>query len=545
MIQTLMNRFRRGFHALPFLIVLIFPGSGFLAQSADSYREVQAGMDLQWQHADASEDGLIGVSAARARRELLAGRPGQPVVVAIIDSGTETYHEDLDQALWVNEDEIAGNGIDDDGNGYADDIHGWNFIGGPVEDVVHDNLEFTRIYGALHRRFGNRKAAEIGKGEKADYKRYLSMQRDFDNRISGAEKELAEFNQLMELYSTSDQLVRQHLKRESYTLAEVQAIRTDDQMVSAAAEFMSAVLEADLVSQLDDYRSYVENQFLYSYNLDFDPRHLVGDNYADPRERYYGNNRVAGEHSEHGTHVAGIVAAEHNGLGIDGLCPSCRLMIIRCVPDGDERDKDVANAIRYAVDNGARVINMSFGKSYSPEKFVVDEAVRYAESKGVLLIHAAGNDGKNTDKKANYPSPRYDNGKKCRTWIEVGASGPISSALVADFSNYGKKTVDIFAPGVEIFSTVTGNTYKRESGTSMASPVVAGVAGALMSYYPELSASDVRAIILQSGISYKRNKVTIPGGYKVVPFGSLSSTGKVVNLHEALRLASAWKPGKK
>lgn len=542
MIKSLLNK-----HNFALLIgaICFLSGIAVNAQNSVIYRENRATVELQWQHADAGEDGKIGVSSQKAYRDLLNGRTPTPIVVAIIDSGTETSHEDLDDALWVNPGEIPDNGIDDDGNGYIDDVHGWNFIGGKDEDVEFDNLEFTRIFSPLHKRFNQKKASDIGKSDKADYQRYLKMKRDWDNRMKKAQAELNEFNQVMQYYTISDHLIRQNLGKESYSLEEVQSIITDDEMTQAAVEFVSAVLSADLMSELDEWRRYVENQFAYSYNLDFDPRGIVGDDYSNPRERIYGNNRVSGPHADHGTHVAGIVAAEKNDFGLDGICPSCKLMIIRCVPDGDERDKDVANAIRYAVDNGARIINMSFGKSYSPQKDVVDEAVQYAERKGVLLVHAAGNDGRNTDKRDNFPRAKYNNGKVCKTWIEVGASGPEDGELVADFSNYGKKTVDLFAPGDGIFSTVTNNDYKKESGTSMASPVVAGVAGALWSYYPQLTAIEIKDILLSSGVSYAKTKVTLPGSNKVVPFGNLSRTGRVINLYAALRLAEQRAAGKK
>ncbi|MEZ4800088.1 MAG: S8 family serine peptidase [Flavobacteriales bacterium] len=276
----------------------------------------------------------------------------------------------------------------------------------------------------------------------------------------------------------------------------------------------------------------------FSYNLDMDTRTIVGDDYANVNQRNYGNNHVDGPAAEHGMHVAGIIGAVVNGFGIDGIAHNVKLMIIRCVPNGDERDKDVANAIRYAVDNGAKVINMSFGKSYSPQKEAVDEAVRYAESKGVLLIHAAGNDSKNIDKSDNFPTKKYLNGKTCSTWIEVGASGSTPGELVAPFSNYGKKSVDVFAPGVDIYSTYTGGSYKKESGTRcMASPVTAGVAAALWSMYPELTAQQVKEILIKSAVPYKKLKVTLPGSEteekpdgKPIAFGSLSKTGAVVNL---------------
>jgi cell wall-associated protease len=276
----------------------------------------------------------------------------------------------------------------------------------------------------------------------------------------------------------------------------------------------------------------------YGYNPTFDARPIVGDNYADKRERYYGNNNVKGPDPEHGTHVAGIVAADRaNGVGIAGIADNVRIMPIRAIPNGDERDKDVANAIRYAVDNGARIINMSFGKSLSPDKVIVDEAVAYAEQKGVLLIHGAGNEKQDNDKSGNYPSRYYANGKEARNWLEVGATASGSGKdFVANFSNYGKKTVDVFAPGVDLYSTIPGDRYKEQSGTSFAAPVVTGIAALLWSYFPDLTAAQVVDIISSSTRKFDRLKVNRPGGGEV-EFPELSRTGGLVNAYMAVSLA--------
>jgi subtilisin family serine protease len=283
----------------------------------------------------------------------------------------------------------------------------------------------------------------------------------------------------------------------------------------------------------------MEAQVKYNLNPQFDPRAIVGDNPASLAERGYGNTDVTGPDASHGTHVAGIIGAVRgNGVGVDGIAPSVRIMAIRAVPDGDERDKDVANAIRYAADNGAHIINMSFGKSYSPGKAAVDAAVKYADSKGVLLVHAAGNEGANLATAPNFPTPRYLDGGRPANWIEVGAtSWKGADSLVATFSNYGSELVDVFAPGVDILSTVPGNGYGRESGTSMAAPVVSGLAALLMSYYPSLTAADVKRIILASATRRGELRVMLPGSGESVAFGTLSSTGGIVNAHAAVRMA--------
>jgi subtilisin family serine protease len=284
----------------------------------------------------------------------------------------------------------------------------------------------------------------------------------------------------------------------------------------------------------------LELRLEYGLNPEFDPRHIVGDDYADATERVYGNADIEGPSAEHGTHVAGIIGAERgNGIGVDGIAPAVRIMVLRAVPDGDERDKDVANAIRYAVDNGADIINMSFGKGYSPRKDVVDAAVRYADEKGVLLVHAAGNAGADLGVEPNFPTRDYTGGGEPGLWLEVGASSwRAAENLPAPFSNYGDEEVDVFAPGVDILSTVPDNAYEPNSGTSMAAPVVSGLAALLMAYYPDLSAAEIKQIILESATPYADEPAVRPGSEgERVPFGTLSATGGVVNAYEAIRLA--------
>jgi len=504
----------------------------------------EAGIN-HWHMQDMQKDGTPGVSAEKAYTELLVGRKSTPVVVAIIDSGTETFHPDLKDNVWINPKEIAGNNVDDDKNGYVDDIHGWSFIGGEKGDVSFDNLEFTRIYRDLKNRFGTvTDEKQVSDSDRSDYARFIKMKGEYDKRWKTAQEEAQNFEMVVMFYERSDEALRQVLGKEDYTVEDVQAMEPKDDFMKAVKEFMTMAMQEDLKNQFAEGKEHYDSMLQYQLNLDFDPRYLVGDNYSDSHQKNYGNNHVDGPESDHGTHVGGIVGATRNGFGMDGIADNVRLMIVRCVPNGDERDKDVANSIRYAVDNGARVINMSFGKSYSPQKDVVDEAVKYAESKGVLLVHAAGNDGKNVDVAANFPKDKYNSGEYCSTWLEIGASGRELSALSADFSNYGKKSVDVFAPGVDIYSTVTGDQYKDNSGTSMASPVTAGVAATILSYYPQLTAKDVKAIIMKSAVNYGKQKVVMPGNpSKKVKFKKLSVTGGVVNLYEALKLAETWKSG--
>jgi subtilisin family serine protease len=480
-----------------------------------------------WHLLDPTADRVPGIGAERAYRELLSGvQPRDTVVVAIIDSGVEIDHPDLAGAVWTNRREVAGNGRDDDGNGYVDDIHGWDFQGGrDGRDVEHETFEITRLFAAC-RAPGVTEAGGTPCTE---------IRAEFERRAGELPEELRVMQQLMDMVT----LLERTAGTQELTAEIIRGIQSTDPAVVRARGAITGVLNnGATIGQIKEYYAEVKNRIEYGFNPDFDPRPLVGDSYANLNERGYGNPEVEGPDASHGTHVAGIIAAMRNDVGVNGVAPAVRLMILRVVPSGDERDKDVANAIRYAVDNGARVVNMSFGKSHSPEKSAVDDAVRYAESKGVLLVHAAGNDASNLNEDNSFPTREFAGGGRASNWIEVGASsweGP--GELAATFSNYGSGKVDVFAPGVAILSTLDDAGYGRLDGTSMAAPVVTGMAATLLSYFPELTAQQVRDIILQSTVSYKEQQVTRPGSRERVRFGDLSDTGGVVNLYNAVQLA--------
>jgi subtilisin family serine protease len=496
-----------------------------------------------WFHRDA-EGSTPGMGTDRAYRTLLAGqKPKDTVIVAIIDSGVDIAHEDLQPVIWTNEDEIPDNGVDDDANGYVDDVHGWNFIGGPDgENVEYDTYEVTRLYRSLSDRFADVDSASVAPAEQADYARYQRIRSDFESGRAEAQQRVQNIRQAYQAVEASSATLKNYLQTDTLsqeTVAAVNSPRTDVQRARDILMYFyqQGVSPADLT----EYYEYLQTQVEYHYNPDFNPRPIVGDDYSDKTERVYGNNNVTGPDADHGTHVAGIVgAARDNGIGMDGVATGVRIMSVRAVPNGDERDKDVANAIRYAADNGADIINMSFGKAYSPYKEVVDRAVQYADSLGVLMVHAAGNDGANIDSTDSFPTRRYAEGGTASLWVEVGASGPnLGEALAASFSNYGAETVDVFAPGASIYSTVPGNGYERNGGTSMAAPMVSGLAALIMAYHPELTAAQVRSVILETGTPHGNATVTVPGGMRTAPFASLSRTGAIINAYAALQRAAA------
>ncbi|HET6566854.1 MAG TPA: S8 family serine peptidase, partial [Rhodothermales bacterium] len=374
-----------------------------------------------------------------------------------------------------------------------------------------------------------------------EFEYYLKIKADFEAEREETARQLAQIGQAEAGIQEATRIVEEFLNTDSLTKDQLMGLKSIRQDVLNARGFLLYLdangITPEIVAQ---EKEHLQHSLDFSLNPDFNPRGIVGDHYADASERYYGNNDVAGPDPGHGTSVAGVIAAERgNGLGIDGIADSVRIMVVRTVPNGDERDKDVANAIRYAIDNGARIVNMSFGKDYSPQKAAVDAAVRYAQEKGVLLIHAAGNDGADIDSSANFPSKAFLNGTgTANNWIEVGASsfapGP---DFVAYWSNYGQE-VDVFAPGVAIYSTAPGQRYRTTQGTSLSAPVVTGVAALIESYYPQFTATQVRDIILQSAVRYPGEQVDIPGtGDFQVDFSQLSASGGVVNAYNALKRA--------
>ena len=496
-----------------------------------------------WFHLDREARRIPGLATQTAYETVLKGRaPRDTVTVAIIDSGVDVDHEDLTATTWRNRDEVPGNAKDDDDNGYVDDVHGWNFIGGPDgQNVEADTYELTRIYVRLKADFaGVDTVAAVPPDSQAAYERYRTIKQKFQQKRQKAKRELNNVQQARDAVQFSEKVLQSHLSLDTLSRAAIDTLSTTDQEVSRARDILLYFYRQDLTpANIYEYYDHLKRKVEHNYNPEFDPRPIVEDDYTDKTERIYGNGDVTGPDASHGTHVGGIVAAARdNGIGINGVANGVRIMSVRAVPNGDERDKDVANAIRYAADNGADVINMSFGKGYSPYKRVVDDAVRYADSLGVLLVHAAGNDGENVDSTANYPTRRYEDGGEAEHWIEVGASSwNGEDELVAPFSNYGATTVDVFAPGRAIYSTVPGNKYERNDGTSMAAPMVSGVAALIMAYYPDLTAAQVRSILLETATSYADTMVTRPGGSDKVPFGQLSRTGGIVNAHAALKRA--------
>jgi cell wall-associated protease len=536
--------------------ILSLPTYSFQAQLDTT----KADAPKDWFLKDPETDHVQGVSADKTYQTLLKDKPSKTVTVAVIDSGIDIDHEDLKDILWVNEDEIPANGIDDDKNGYVDDVNGWNFIGGKLGNVNEETLEVTREYVRLKPKYENFDEKNLNKKNKAEYEYWKKVKTKYDNDFKSNKDQFEQYNAQYQMYGNAfmtisyyDSLLEKATGK-PITKSNISTIEVTGDTLQAAKKTLMQILESvegdvavneflgqlyEYVLQLkegvDHFRIAVE----HGYNTESHARAIVGDDPNNLYEKGYGNNDVEGPDPKHGTHVAGIIGANRkNDLGIKGIADNVRIMSVRAVPNGDERDKDIANAIIYATDNGAKIINMSFGKSFSPGKEAVDKAVKYAESKGVLLIHAAGNDHDNLDIESNFPTRVYNDGKQAKNWLEIGASSfGADQNFVGEFSNYGKKSVDLFAPGVKIYSTTPNNTYEDLQGTSMACPATTGVAAILMSYFPDLSATQVKDILRQSTRKFDNLKVTKPGTTEEVPFDQLSSTGGLVNAEEAVKMA--------
>jgi subtilisin family serine protease len=519
----------------------------FLSIGASLLSICASAQKANWHNLDLQTDSVFGISTEKAYQQLLSHKKATTVLVAVIDGGVDTAHEDLKAVIWVNPKEKPNNGKDDDHNGYTDDLHGWNFIGGPKGDVNYDNLEMVRILRRDKPRFDTLTDATVPAVDRAAWETYRKTDSEYNKSLENAKNTLRGIGGFAKVLDE----VLAKIGKDSPTLQDFQKFQPQGPGETHITKIVIGQLQKDpdfkkfKEEELGGALKHFQTQVDYQYNLSFDPRNIVGDDYNNDQDRNYGNSDVTGPNADHGTHVSGIIGAvRDNAIGIKGIADHVRIMAIRVVPDGDERDKDVANGIRYAADNGAKVINMSFGKGYNWDKKVVDEAVKYAMSKDVLLVHAAGNDGKDLEKEVNYPTRTYaDSSGMADAWIEVGASGPDNdSTLVASFSNYGKTKVDVFAPGEAIYSTTPGNHYANHDGTSMASPVVAGLAALIREYYPKLKAVQVKEIIMLSVVKPDHTViVTVDGAPRKVLLSDISVSGGVVNAYQALQLAETYK----
>ncbi|WP_460220369.1 S8 family peptidase [Psychroserpens sp. MEBiC05023] len=481
-----------------------------------------------WAHLDLAKDTIPGMSVDKAYRDIIKNKRGQKIIVAVLDSAIDIDHEDLDGVIWTNTDEIPNNGKDDDKNGYIDDIHGWNFVG----DGYDEQMEYTRIVASGDR--SHPKFAEAEAIYNDEYQKQLALKAQYDEIYQGV--------------VSADETLTRHFGKSNYTKKEVLGIKTEDETLQTAIQYARLMYSNNFETMAEGKQGLKNDLKTINERLNV---HLnknlkgrkTGDNPNDLNDKPgYGNNnpKPSTKDQSHGTHVSGIIAAErNNGKGMNGVANNVQIMAIRTVPNGDEYDKDVALAIKYAVDNGAKVINMSFGKTFSTHSNWVRDAIVYAAEKDVLIVHGAGNEKENIDIHLKYPNDAIGTGPEVAdNFITVGALAPrYGTNMVADYTNYGKVTVDVFAPGTDIYSSTPENEYEFQKGTSMAAPNVSGVAALIRSQYPKLTASQVKKIIMESGLPIKA-KVVVGENRVIKSFSDISTSGRIVNAYNALIMAS-------
>lgn len=522
-----------------------------------------------WHFKDPATDSVYGIALNKAYQFLQSKqKKGKPVIVAILDSGIDTTHEDLRKNLWRNPREIPGNGIDDDKNGYVDDVFGWNFLGGKDgRNMLKASSEKARVFHRYKNKFGDL-AIDTQQLSAQDKNQYYWWKKTAEEMKGSPDEE----NQMRFITMTQrtlkkyDDFLRREMNKEVYSIDDLEKfIPTSAAGRDAKLGFLNflRIIEANnevsnqqLMSELNKELEKMRADSAERTSPPYDGRAtIIQDDYFNPLDTLYGNNDVMAdlEGSMHGTHVAGLIgAARDNGIGIDGVADQVQLMILRVVPDGDEYDKDIALAIRYAVNNGASIINMSFGKSYSPEKRWVDSAIVYAEAHDVLVVHSAGNESVCLDVKTKFPNARLENWNRTATnLITVGASSDriFGPCLAAYFTNYSSQQVDLFAPGVMIYSTQPGgNVYGKHDGTSFSGPIVAGIAALIRSYYPTLTAPEIISLLNNTVTSLKGTSTCLPGTEKnsaTIEWTALCKSAGIVNAFQAIQAADALAEGKK
>jgi cell wall-associated protease len=533
-----------------------------LSQVSNKIENIEEGKSKFWYQKDYQIDGFPGISLDKFYKENKQQQQQKSIVVAVIDTQIDLQHQDLQGQIWTNIKEIANNNIDDDKNGYVDDTNGWNFVGTKSGNyVVWGNFEYVRLvreWGAIFK-----DKTEILPKDIARYKEYQRALKILDKENKYYKDYLKSLKHNISIYPTAKDTLKYYFPKEDYTNKQLDSMykkykinkksynqmRDDnDQDIGALIYYMIAAksIKLNSLDEIKDKKAQLDSIANKNLNIDYDERKYIGDN-PNVLEKGYGLNKVSmtikgiRSFQDHSTEVSGIIAANRdNNIGIKGFSNDIKVMPLVISYSGDEHDKDIAMAIRYAVDNGAKVINMSFGKEFSLHKEWVHEAFKYAEAHNVLIVHIAGNEKFNADENPYYPNDiAYDGtGEVCNNFINVGSiSQKLDSTFVSKFSNYGKQNVDLFAPGDEIYTTSAGNDYKYDSGTSLAAPMVSGTAALIWLYYPKLTASQVKQIILDSGTAYDI-EVIVPGTKdKKVKFSELSKSGKVVNAYNALLMA--------
>ncbi len=522
-------------------LAIIFPPFVVNAQKTKDLTEEEL---KTWWQKDIEQDTIPGISLDRAYRELLQNKKGEEVIVAVLDTKIDIDHEDLKEQIWVNLDEIPDNGIDDDKNGYVDDVNGWNFLGNSKgEDVVTQKEEPTRIVAEYKNYFGDNFADTLSVEKKKAFKEFSKAKKIVEKEVLELNRLIKTVDSLNTIYFKAKDTITYFTTNKNYTSDTVDSLSIKHPEMEKYFNLLSLVLQYGVTDQdIVEQKNYFTAQ-KKAFDVSFNGRKILNDDPNDLTDVNYGNNQVKNNELvfQHATPVAGLIAAtRNNGIGVNGISNHIKIMPVVMVAEGDEHDKEVTLGIKYAVDNGAQIINMSWGKYQSLHVDWVQDAFKYAAEKNVLIVAAAGNAKKNIDFEPKYPNDEIDGVEFVDNYILAGGlTHRYDSTIVSSFSNYGKIAVDIFAPASDIYTLAVNNEYDTDSGTSFASPIVAGTAALLKSYFPRLTAVQLKEIILETGTSLDI-KVRCPGdekGNPLVSFSELSKTGKILNVYKALKMA--------
>jgi len=539
-----------------FIILLLFSCKNKEEQeysnySIHSYYKKFKSADLSnWHHKDILDDSIIGISTDKAYNFLESrNKQRDTIIVAIIDSELDITQEDLKNQIWTNKDEIPNNNIDDDDNGYVDDIHGWNYTGTKLGDSLpYVNYEFTRIirkYAPLFKNIISEK--DVPEDLIHKFYVYNKALKAFDKELEIQNESIADYNRMLNNFLEAEKVISIYFPNKDFSTEKLDSLNeiTTDKIIKKRIRHWKYFIRNNIKRKDIEEEIKIQNLIKnIGLKIDFNDRYMTRDDPDNINDKPYGNNNIQGTGTlNHATNVASIIGAKrNNNIGVDGINDKVKIMALSISVAGNEFDKDIALAIRYAVDNGAKVINMSIGKSFSLHSDWVNDAMKYANEKDILIITSAGNEGHNLSKVENYPNDMIKDSEFIDNFIKVGnTSNKIDSLLVYSNSNYSKTEVDIFAPGKSI-KCLDRNKVTITTGTSFAAPMVTGVASLIFSYYPNLSAKEVKEIILSSGISikfdvlkpYANDEKRDPNK---VPFSSLSKSGKIVNAYNALLLA--------
>ena len=511
-----------------------------------------------WHWKDLAKDGVHGVSLTEAHQKLTALKlTPTPIVIAVLDGGIDTSHPQIKPFLWKNAKEIPGNQLDDDKNGYVDDYYGWNFLGNAHGvNINKAAAEKSRVYHRYKKEF-NQAALDSSQWNQEKKKTYLTWKQAAAEMIFSEEDaaNLSFIKMAKNAVLKMGAVLIKEIEDTNFTAEQLEPFQPMGKIAADTKISYLRTLQALGIDKsmgystiLNDLNDYIAGKEQSSLALENEPEDLrktiIQDQYDNFKDQFYGNMDIMGPNARHGTHVAGLAIGITDTAATSFKTP-IRIMGLRVVPDGDEYDKDIALGIRYAVNNGAKVINMSFGKSFSPEQAWVDSAIRYALSKDVLIIHSAGNESYDLNLKTVYPSPYSTLFKdKAANMLTVGASSDplIGESLLTDFSNYGNQVVDLLSPGYKIYSSLPSPRFGFQNGTSMSAPIVSHIAGLVRAYFPKLTAVEVKNILLQS--CWKPNdpnsQFAIPQKEQTSTLSNIAAEGGIINAVLSIQNAATY-----